>query len=153
MKFDARIDAPFGVLGIRIDDNCLTGIEFLPRTEPVLEPAAPFAREIRAQLNAYLSDPAFRFDIPVRLSGTPFQMKVWSEIAKIPPGKTLRYGDISKLLSSSARAVGQACGSNPIPILIPCHRVVSANGLGGFMHKSEGLSLSIKRWLIEHESD
>ncbi len=153
MSHDARIAAPFGVLGIRIEENCLSRIDFLPPAEPLFEPANPLAKEVLDQLNAYLSDANFMFDIPIRLSGTPFQMKVWGEIAKIPSGKTLHYGDISKCLSSSPRAVGQACGSNPIPIVIPCHRVVSAKGLGGFMHKGEGLPLSIKRWLIEHESD
>ncbi len=152
VNYDAKIAAPFGVLGIRIMENCLSRIDFLPPAESLLEPESMLAREVCDQLNAYLSDPGFRFEIPIRLSGTPFQMKVWKEIARIPPGKTLQYGDISKYLHSSPRAVGQACGSNPIPILIPCHRVVSAQGLGGFMHKGEGLPLSIKRWLIEHES-
>lgn len=153
VNHDARIAAPFGVLGIRIEENCLTGIDFLPPAEPLLEPKSPLAREVRDQLHAYLSDSNFIFDVPIRLSGTPFQTKVWQEIAKIPSGKTLRYCDISKFISSSPRAVGQACGSNPIPIIIPCHRVVSAKGMGGFMHKGAGFPLSIKRWLIEHESD
>ena len=153
VSYDAKIAAPFGVLGIRIEGNCLTGIDFLPGDASLLEPESMLGREVRDQLQAYLSDPGFRFEIPTRLVGTPFQMKVWQKIANIPSGKTLRYGDISKSISSSPRAVGQACGSNPIPLVIPCHRVVSAKGMGGFMHKGEGLPLSIKRWLIEHESD
>jgi methylated-DNA-[protein]-cysteine S-methyltransferase len=85
--------------------------------------------------------------------GTSFQKKVWDEISKIPKGNTLEYGQIAKILSSSPRAVGQACGSNPIPLVIPCHRVVSKSGLGGFMHHSDGSPISVKKWLLSHESD
>ena len=152
MNHDARIPAPFGTLGIRIAGNRLTGIDFLTQDVPLLEPVDPFAREVCNQIAAYLAQPSFRFDLPLSLSGTPFQMKVWAEIAKIPSGRTLRYGDISKYLHSSPRAVGQACGSNPIPLVIPCHRVVSAAGMGGFMHSGKGHPLAVKRWLIAHES-
>lgn len=150
---NAKIRAPFGVLGITVLDGNLTGIAFLPSSEPLLPPAEPFAREVCRQLEAYLSDPGFEFDLPLKPEGTPFRQKVWEEIARIPRGKTLKYGDIANALSSAPRAIGQACGSNPIPVVIPCHRVVSASGLGGFMHHGEGEPLSIKRWLLQHESD
>ena len=150
---NAKMKAPFGVLGISAGDGFLKEILFLPEEESLLPPSDPFAERICLELEAYLSDPDFRFDIPLMPAGTAFQKRVWKEISEISRGKTLEYGEIAKILSSSPRAVGQACGSNPIPIVIPCHRVVSKSGLGGFMHRGEGYPLSIKKWLLSHESD
>ncbi|MBI2318943.1 MAG: MGMT family protein, partial [Betaproteobacteria bacterium] len=82
---------------------------------------------------------------------TPFQRRVWSAIAAIAPGRTRSYGDIARELGSSARAVGQACGENSFPLVIPCHRVVSAAGIGGFAHSGGGYLLEAKRWLLGHE--
>jgi len=88
------------------------------------------------------------FDAPVLLAGTPFQGAVWKVLSSIPAGKTLTYGALAKRIGNpgAVRAVGRACGANPVPVLIPCHRVVSANGLGGF---SGGLSL--KKALLKAE--
>jgi methylated-DNA-[protein]-cysteine S-methyltransferase len=84
--------------------------------------------------------------------GTPFRQRVWQLLSRIPPGQTRTYGDVARELGSSARAVGQAVGDNPIPIVIPCHRVIAADGsLGGFNHSRSGYSLDIKRWLLFHE--
>ncbi len=150
---NAKMKTPFGVLGIAVTDGFLKRIEFLPGAEPLLLPSDPFTEKVCREIEAYLSDPDFRFGIPLMPEGTLFQKRVWNEIAKIPRGKTLEYGQIAKTLSSSPRAVGQACGSNPIPIVIPCHRVVSRSGPGGFMHRHEGNPLLIKKWLLSHESD
>jgi len=83
--------------------------------------------------------------------GTCFQKTVWQELMKIPLGETRTYGDIAKNLKSSARAVGNACRKNPIQIIVPCHRVVSAKGIGGYAGETEGAQLDIKRWLLRHE--
>ena len=83
--------------------------------------------------------------------GTPFQKKVWSELSKIPLGEIRTYGEIANKLNSSARAVGNACRANPIQIFIPCHRVISAKGLGGYAGKTDGKQVNIKRWLLLHE--
>jgi len=83
--------------------------------------------------------------------GTSFQKSVWNELCKIPLGETRTYGEIAKKLNSSARAVGNACRKNPIAIIIPCHRVVSATGIGGYAGKTGGKQLAIKRWLLNHE--
>jgi methylated-DNA-[protein]-cysteine S-methyltransferase len=85
------------------------------------------------------------------LEGTEHQRKVWQAMQAIPCGQTLTYGELATRIGSSAQAVGQACGSNPVPIVIPCHRVVGKTGLGGFMQHAEGESLDIKRWLLDHE--
>ncbi|MFO7542412.1 MAG: methylated-DNA--[protein]-cysteine S-methyltransferase, partial [Thiobacillus sp.] len=97
------------------------------------------------------NDPAHSFDLPFSPLGTPFQKKVWRALTHIPAGHPATYGALAKQLGTAARAVGQACGSNPLPILIPCHRVVAASGLGGFMHASTGRPLDIKTWLLAHE--
>jgi len=90
-------------------------------------------------------------NISFQAVGTEFQKRVWSELQKIPMGETRSYGQIAKTLNSSPRAVGNACRNNPILILIPCHRVVSATGIGGFSGEKEGEKINVKRWLLTHE--
>ena len=78
--------------------------------------------------------------------------RVWAEIATIPSGKTHTYGQLAKSLKNAPRAVGQACGANPYPVVVPCHRVLAANGrLGGFAGHTDGFLLDVKRWLLAHE--
>jgi methylated-DNA-[protein]-cysteine S-methyltransferase len=102
-----------------------------------------------AQLQAYFDGQRSDFALPLAPHGSPFQRRVWDALRAIPPGETRSYGDLARELGSAARAIGQANGSNPIPILIPCHRVVAANGrLGGY---SGGDGASTKRWLLAHE--
>jgi len=76
---------------------------------------------------------------------------VWAKIAAIGAGRTRSYGELARELRSAPRAVGQACGANPIPIVVPCHRVLAAGGIGGFAHHEGGFHLAIKRWLLAHE--
>jgi methylated-DNA-[protein]-cysteine S-methyltransferase len=103
-------------------------------------------------LHAYLNDPAFAFDLPLRPAGTPFQRRVWAEIATIPSGETHTYGQLAISLKNAPRAVGQACGANPYPVVVPCHRVVATGGrLGGFARERGGFLLDVKRWLLQHE--
>lgn len=152
LTYQARFSAPFGVLGICCEDEVLTGIDFLATDALLQEASTPFAQEICGQLAAYFDDPDFHFNIPLKLDGTAYQGKVWRAMCAIPRGQTRQYGELAQELASSARAVGQACGANPIPIVIPCHRVVSKSGLGGFAHHREGYELDIKRWLLAHEA-
>lgn len=149
--FQAKLATPFGVLGILCEDEMLSGIHFLaPYTLP-LAPLNPFAQAVCAQLTAYFADPDFNFSVPYKLNGTSHQKKVWQSMCAIHRGQTRQYGELAQELASSARAVGQACGANPIPIIIPCHRVVSKTGMGGFAHQREGYELGIKHWLLTHE--
>jgi methylated-DNA-[protein]-cysteine S-methyltransferase len=122
--------------------------------EPGPEQAAdgPLAAEAARQLRAYLADPGFAFGLPLRPSGTAFQRRVWAEIAKIPLGQVRTYGDVAKRLNNAPRAVGQACGANPFPLVVPCHRVVASDGLGGFARHGGGFLVDIKRWLLRHEN-
>jgi methylated-DNA-[protein]-cysteine S-methyltransferase len=152
MSYTAVIAAPFGRLGIVTQSEAVTRIEFLEAETPLLTPhSGSLAEEVVRQLQAYFLDPAFRFDLPCGAQGTPFQQRVWQAIAAIPPAATVSYGTIAQQLNSSARAVGQACGNNPLPIVIPCHRVLARSGLGGFNHSLAEQTLSIKFWLLRHE--
>lgn len=151
MAYQARLPVPFAVLGIKTDGTALTGIDFLPPGTPVMEPQDVVSRQVCAQLQAYLADPLFSFDLPLALHGTAFQSRVWQALRQIPSGSTQSYGELAKRLHSAPRAVGQACGANPIPVIIPCHRVLARHGLGGFMNSAGGDPLAIKRWLLQHE--
>ena len=149
--FQAVVVAPGFALGICCDADEVTAIEFLePR--PALAPQTALAAEAARQLEAWLADPAFVFGLPLRPAGTAFQRRVWTEIAAIPCGQTLTYGQVASKLHNAPRAVGQACGANPYPVVVPCHRVVaSAGGLGGFARERGGFLLEVKRWLLGHE--
>jgi len=151
MDYQAKLKTPFGILGIRCTDDALTCIEFLaPDTAPQ-PPRNVFARKVCKQLSAYCADADFHFDLALQPGGTAHQNKVWQAMCAIPRGQVRTYGDLAAQIGSAPRAVGQACGNNPIPIVIPCHRVVGKADLGGFMHHSGGYALDIKRWLLKHE--
>lgn len=151
MEYQAKLQAPFGVLGIRCDAETLTGIDFLPASESSQAPTDAFAATVCIQLLRYFDDPHILFTIPLNLDATPHRLKVWHALCDIPCGQTRSYGELADALGSGAQAVGQACGANPIPIVVPCHRVVGKTGLGGFMQHAHGSPLDIKRWLLVHE--
>ena len=150
-EYDAILPAPFGALGVRIAAGRLTRLEFLPPAPPSRSDAQGVIRQLAAQLAAYFINPAHRFDLPLELIGTPFRRRVWQALLDIPAGHTVTYGELARRLGSGARAVGQALGDNPLPIIIPCHRVVATHGLGGFNHRHNGFSTDLKRWLLRHE--
>ena len=150
--FDALYRAPFAVLGIRTQGESLAGVDYLPLDVPPAEAKNRFAREVIRQIESYLADPGFRFDLPLRVEGSAFRRRVWQVMCAIPPGQTLTYGEVAQRLDSAARAVGGACGDNKIPLVIPCHRIVARNGIGGFMHTTGDRETGIKRWLLAHES-
>jgi len=151
MIYQAKLSAPFGMLGIRCDEQALLGIDFLNAGEISQNPDSAFAENVCRQLLNYFENPDAPFSIPLDAGGTRHQQKVWQAMLAIPAGQTRTYGEIAAELHSCAQAVGQACGANPIPIVIPCHRVVSKSGLGGFMKHGSGAPLDIKRWLLAHE--
>lgn len=149
--YQARMPTPFAVLGIRVAGERLEGIDYLPKGAATLDPLTRFAGRVCRQLEGYLDDPSYPFDLPFDFRGTDFQCRVWRAIHAIPPGKTLSYTDIARRLRTAPRPVGGACGANRIPILIPCHRVLAADGIGGFMHSRGGYPIEVKRWLLRHE--
>ena len=103
----------------------------------------------REQLHAYFDGALTAFDLPLTPGGTPYRQRVWQALRKIPYGATCSYADIARAAGGSARSVGQANGDNPIPIIIPCHRVVAAGHLGGY---SGGEGLTTKRYLLALET-
>jgi methylated-DNA-[protein]-cysteine S-methyltransferase len=152
--FDACIRSPFATLGVVTTETHVTGIRFLAPSTPAKAPKRNSIAHLACiQLQAYLEDPRFEFDLPLRLSGTRHRLAVWEAMQRIPAGRTRTYGELATELHSSARAVGGACGANPIPVVVPCHRIVAAGGaLGGFMgERGAGFETGIKRWLLGHE--
>jgi methylated-DNA-[protein]-cysteine S-methyltransferase len=152
--FQACLRAPFATLGITTSDTHVTGIRFLAPSVPAIAPKKnSLAFLVCVQIQAYLENGRYEFDLPLALSGTRHQIEVWEAMQRIPAGAMRTYGDLAHDIKSSARAVGGACGANPIPLVVPCHRVIAANrALGGFMgQRAAGFELSIKRWLLEHE--
>jgi methylated-DNA-[protein]-cysteine S-methyltransferase len=150
------IEAPFGRLGIAtelVDDSLmLSKIDYLPATKALSPPQNALAKEVAKQCKAYFKDPNYSFDLPMKPLGTTHQQKVWQSIRKIPLGEARTYGEIAGAIKSGPRAVGTACGANPFPLITPCHRVVSAQGIGGFMKENTpGLYRQIKTWLLKHE--
>jgi methylated-DNA-[protein]-cysteine S-methyltransferase len=108
------------------------------------------ARAVEA-LRRYFETGELPGDLPLAAAGTPFQRLVWQRLERIPAGHTVTYGDLARELGTSARAVGGACRANPIPLLIPCHRVVARGGLGGYSGERGGAWADKKRWLLRHE--
>ncbi|MDP3421082.1 MAG: methylated-DNA--[protein]-cysteine S-methyltransferase [Thiobacillus sp.] len=149
--YDAILDAPPCRLGAIFTGDALTRLDFLPADTPVSTRPNGRARQLARELDAYWHNPAHPFDLLFVAQGTPFQLRVWQALMTVPAGRPTTYGALAKQLGTAARAVGQACGANPLPVLIPCHRVLAANGLGGFMHASSGAPLDVKSWLLAHE--
>jgi methylated-DNA-[protein]-cysteine S-methyltransferase len=151
VSFDAVMATPFGRVGLQVGSGAITAITYLAPETPARAPANALAARAVVEIERYLEDPRYRPELPLAPAGTAFQRRVWAAIAAIPPGASRTYGAMAKDLASSARAVGQACGSNPYPLVVPCHRVLAAGGLGGFAHASDGFLLGVKRWLLVHE--
>lgn len=153
MNYDAILALPFAALGVRIEQEQLTSLTFLP-PETALDPGRhPLIRQLEEQLDAYRQNPRHRFALPLAPRGSDYRQRVWRALLEIPSGQVLSYGELARRIGSAARAVGQALGDNPLPIIIPCHRVIAADGgLGGFNHNRAGYSLNVKRWLLQHES-
>ena len=153
MTIICTVDSPFGMLTIKAEDHCLTEIDlFTSRpVSRITNPRDNFAQKVSQQFHEYFSNPHSRFKLAYQLHGTDFQKRAWQAMLKIPEGKVMTYGELAKKLNSSPRAVGNACRANPLPILVPCHRVVSQTGIGGYAGKTSGKRLAVKRWLLSHE--
>jgi methylated-DNA-[protein]-cysteine S-methyltransferase len=148
----AILAAPFGALEIRESNGHLVALEFLAPETPLIAPGSALLETVAAELGRYFADPRHRFRLPLAPRGSAYRLRVWQALQDLPAGRTTTYGELARRLGSSARAVGQALGDNPLPIVIPCHRIVAAGGrLGGFDHSRGGYSLDIKRWLLRHE--
>jgi len=149
--YDAIIEFPKMKVAVKTRDERVTDICYLPPAVKVQSPTNPLAARAAEQLERYRADPNTRFELPLLIEGSDFQRRLWDALCTIPRGKTLTYGELAQRLGAEPRAIGQACGDNRLPIVIPCHRVVAADGLGGFAHSTSGYLLEAKRWLLLHE--
>ncbi|MEO0938731.1 MAG: methylated-DNA--[protein]-cysteine S-methyltransferase [Pseudomonadota bacterium] len=144
--FERTVDTPFGPLTLTEEDGALTRVDW--RETSRLDDT-PLLREAEAQLKAYAASTLKTFDLPTRVTGSALQQAVCAALQAIPLGETLTYGDIARQVGASAQAVGQACGGNPLPVIIPCHRVMGAGGkLTGFSGKG---GVETKVALLRHE--
>jgi methylated-DNA-[protein]-cysteine S-methyltransferase len=125
------LNSPVGRLTIFEEDGFITGLIWGGKAAGPGD-ASALLRRAKREIDGYFGGKRQEFDLPIRPIGKPSEIKVWQAMAAIPYGETRTYGDIAKAIGINARAVGRACSRNPIPILLPCHRVVAANGLGGF---------------------
>lgn len=151
MEYSAVIDTPPGRLGITIQDDHLASIEYLSSQVKPLTAKKGLAQEVVYQIENYFKNSAYRFDLPLCLQGTDHQQSVWQQMLLIHAGSTRTYGEIADRIHSGARAVGNSCRSNPLPIVVPCHRVVAARGIGGYEGKRSGPALDRKICLLRHE--
>jgi methylated-DNA-[protein]-cysteine S-methyltransferase len=149
--FDIVIDSPVGRLGIGLAGHCVSRIGFLDRRFALRPPVGSAGRRVVAALEDYFVSAQALPSVEVAVAGTEFRQRVWRALRDIPPGQVVTYGALARQLRSSARAVGNACRHNPVPILVPCHRVVAAAGPGGFAGDRDGRLVDIKLRLLAHE--
>ena len=151
--------SPVGPIGVVVDEQFLRRIHFLihPPAQPITpsRKAPALATELFdltiTQLQEYFAGKRQQFALPLLLEGTPLQNKICQHLPSIPFGQQATYATVAATLGTHPRVIGNACGKNPLPIVLPCHRVVSQQGLGGFMGQTEGSPITIKRKLIELE--
>jgi methylated-DNA-[protein]-cysteine S-methyltransferase len=148
---DVMINAPFGAVGIDIKNDCVTRVTLFPAKQTERNVDGSCAQNVKQQIAQYFQNADTKIDVPFEIAGTQFQQHVWKVISAIPVGKVLTYSELARKVGSGPRAVANACGANKLPLLIPCHRVVAKNGLGGFMQSVQD-GLKIKEWLLAHES-
>lgn len=145
------LPTPIGDLLLTGDGEALTGLRMEPHPEVQGQRDDVKLRPVRDQMRAYFAGELREFDVPLALGGTPFQQKVWAMLRKIPYGATISYAELARRVGKpgAARAAGSANGSNPVGIIVPCHRVIAADGtLGGY-----GGGLDRKEWLLRHEGE
>jgi methylated-DNA-[protein]-cysteine S-methyltransferase len=145
MSGSISTDTPVGRLTIREDGGAIVAIGWHDGGD---DRPTPLLIEAVRQLQAYFRGDISRFDLPLKPSGTAFDQKVWQAMRAIPRGQTRSYADLAHAVGSAPRAIGRACGRNPIPIVIPCHRVLGKGGIGGY---SGGEGLPTKRFLLALE--
>jgi methylated-DNA-[protein]-cysteine S-methyltransferase len=160
--YQAIIELPLAFhpiyIGVKLEADAISGLDFLWNgIAPIARSSSlsPASQKVLAQLAeelvAYARNSHTAFRVPIQMEGTPFQQKVWQALRKIPAGATLTYGELAQRLGSGARAVANACRRNPISLIVPCHRVVAQDGLGGYGGTTEGELVEFKQSLLEYE--
>ncbi len=155
--FDAAFKTPVGWIGLRVEHQHLRELVLLSASPDIRRPvdisSQRLIEHLQTLLYEYLESGHWPQNLPLEPQGTDFQKRVWHGLLGIPQGQRKTYGDLAKQLNTSARAIGGACRANPIPLLIPCHRVVAARGDGGFAGHTSGHWMELKRWLLKRETD
>jgi len=148
------VKTPIGKIAVDYQDDFVLKVEQVDDQTRAVSKKDPFAVEIKKQFTAYFSGELKEFNLPFLIQqATDHQLKVWDQIRRISYGNTQTYGEISKKIKSGPRAVGNACRRNQLLLIVPCHRVVSAAGLGGFLGDGTGKLVQRKLWLLNHEMD
>ena len=150
--YDVTVEFPKFKVGVATRDGVVTQLKYLPLSAPSVSPGSELAKRAERQLESYKRDPNTVFDLPVVIEGSELQKAVWKAMCAIPRGKTRTYGDLARELGADAQDIGQCCGDNRLPLVIPCHRIVAADGIGGFAHATSGYLVEAKRWLLMHEA-
>ncbi len=149
-QYTAVVPSPLGLIGILAGPEGLKRLDYLDQAPQRLVTSGLAAR-VSAQLQAYFDGRREDFILDLDLQGTDFQLTVWQALLAIPHGETLTYGEVAKKIGSSARAIGGACRANPVPVIVPCHRVLGKNSIGGYAGHESGEMVDRKSWLLRHE--
>jgi methylated-DNA-[protein]-cysteine S-methyltransferase len=152
-SFDYILPSPIGQLGLNISTKGIQRLFYIQSKQDSCIPITGFGATVHRQIMEYFELQRTEFDLPIDIQGSIYQHKVWREVAKISYGESQTYGDIAKAINSGPRAVGNACRHNPVPIIIPCHRVVKKGGIGGYCGSVGGKEIQQKDWLLRHEID
>ncbi|MGE3320011.1 MAG: methylated-DNA--[protein]-cysteine S-methyltransferase [Candidatus Berkiella sp.] len=153
MSITHFLQTPIGCLALSFSGDTLHQVELLydDKSKSVGRLSAK-QQNIVKHIERYFKK-AEKLTVPFAIKlGTPFQQRVWQALLEIPLGQTRTYGELAKKLKTSARAIGMACRTNPIALIVPCHRVVAANDLGGFGGVRDGKPVKVKQWLLAHEA-
>jgi len=151
--FKTIFETPIGRILLHTSETHLHGVDLLINNETIEYElvTSQLAQEAVHQLKSYFNDAQTCWTLPLAEQGTVFQREVWQYLQTIPSGETRTYSDLAQALTTSARAVGNACRANPFAIVVPCHRVVSKSGIGGYYGKTAGSEIGLKQWLLDHE--
>lgn len=147
----ASCATPLGWVTVHVEQGAIRRLTITPEEPQAPSRESPLGRRACTAIQRWLAGGEWPADLPLAPRGTPFQRRVWQALRRIPPGERVTYGELARRLESGPRAVGGACRANAVPLLIPCHRVVAADGDGGFAGHTRGRWLEIKRWLLAHE--
>ena len=145
--------SPLGPLRLTLSAKGLQRLEYAAATSSLLAPVSSLAKRAGRQLSDYFEGDCHAFDLPLDLVGTDYQQQVWAELRQLHFGQTLSYGELAKKISSGARAVGNACRNNPLLIIVPCHRALRKDAIGGYSGQMDGVMMQRKQWLLQHEAE
>lgn len=151
VAYDYVLSTPVGNVGLATTTKGIQVLSYTNARPTKKMPSNGLAAEVHQQLMEYFAVQRINFELPLDAAGTAYQKAVWRQLAKIKFGNVLTYGEVAAKLKSGPRAVGNACRYNPISIIVPCHRVLSKIGIGGYSGCVVGDPIARKQWLLRHE--